>query len=635
MTGYLHILFRSVCLIGAIAASGCRTGDRLPQPDAGRSGGLILTAAPKSMVIRPGSNGRIKFTLHDELGLPVTDYLVNFSIVYYAIEDGNAEAKLSADRLLTDSNGSVELEVIVGKLPSDDLPTASFSVNASSQGANGVQADITVTTNAYFVNIYPLPDYSLLGTRPVVMTRLWFFDNTTCSKINLSHLNESTFRWRLPLHDVPADGSLTFPGVAAQGSHAVAGVGLDSAGTAMIAGCVDVPGSSLLDSETVRATLFMDHLTLMPLGNFQVSSEFILNPPPKAMAEALATIQSVWQQWSRCKYDPAQLWLDCTIDALSSDLKTDPIDCIPAKTGEGPFGKFLDEHRGTVENALPGTLTTAADTPCRGSLDDSGNPSLEAITDALFSNTRTTLLGANLSTLPTEIGFLLNDVRIDSVLAITQANSPNSYWVEHDLLGISFPNALLPISFKTQLLGLPIVTTSGILASVKADQISVPYHGFTLRLGTVVRYAFETVNLKSRGAKDSNELIKIIFSLAKMNDRNSLLTGCNALDATICDYVKQNRGCLFDACQEGLTALTAKLTNAFNGLDGKDLDFWLTGWAPVIDLDGNGQVDALGTAGGTSAGGANLGLWSAELRLGSSSSIAIGSWASSRLPNSP
>jgi hypothetical protein len=211
----------------------------------------------------------------------------------------------------------------------------------------------------------------------------------------------------------------------------------------------------------------------------------------------------------------------------------------------------------------------------------------------------------------------------------------NTYSVEHDLLNIIFPNALSPTSLKVATLGLPVSSVSGIPATFRAGQLSFPSHGFTLRLGTTSRYAFEATSIKSRGAADAGSLVKTIFDLARRTDQGTTLTGCSALDAAACQQIQQDKGCLLDACQRGLTALAAKLAEQFNLLDGDGLDFVLSGSAPVVDLDGDRRADALGLDTRTGSLPANPGVWSALLGTRAGSYSTYGSWTASRVTSAP
>ncbi len=602
----------------------------MPLPDAARVDGLTLSTVPDSLslVIRPGSSGRIEFLLRDGMGLPVANYPLDFAIIGDGSGDGTADAQLSSSQGLTDSNGSAELEVIVGNLASDNTPVA-FSITATCLGSRTAQVDILVTTNVYSVEVLPVPDAVLLGSTTIAATRLLFFDDATCGDLDLTDLNAAPARPRSP-RTVAANTSFVFSGVAASGSHAVVGLGLDSNNFVQIGGCVDIAGSSLLESETIRATLFMDRLFPVPTGNYQVASDFKLAPAPAG----LSAIQSAWGQWTRCPLDPARLWLDCTLDALATDPTTDPLDCVPVPGAEGALGDMLFARRGKVVAPSAGTSPTS-DAPCRDRTDGDGNTSLDAIVTDLFSGTSGQLQGTNLGNFPLEIGALLDDVHLDSTMTITTDDDLNSYTIRHDLLGVTFPDALAPISFKATDLGLPVSSVSGISATLRAGQLSIPSHGFTLRLGTTARYAFEATSLKSRGTQDTGSLVKSIFALAQKIDQGDVLSGCDALDAAVCDQLGLPRLCVLDACQSGLAALAAVLAKAFDGLNGNGLDFFLSGSTPVVDLDGDGVADALGQGGRPGSVSAGPGLWSATFDAQGGGYVIYGSWSASKVTGGP
>jgi hypothetical protein len=483
-----------------------------------------------------------------------------------------------------------------------------------------------------------VPAEDLLGSRTILTIRLYFYDNFACADLDIHHMDKSAAQARASCEvgrnssapcEVGTNSTAIFPGVAASGVHAVVGLGLDSAGVKRIAGCVDVPGAALLDSETIRATLVLDHLFPTLSGTYQVLSDFQLYPAPLA----LTTVPLAWQQWERCPFDPARLWIDCSIAALSTAAEGS--DCVPVAGAVGTLGDLLLASRGTVVAPLLAKLPSASDTPCHGATDSDGNPSLEYSVDALFAGARSALSGANLGAFPTELAALLDDIRIDSQMTIAQADDPNSYWVEHDLIGVTFPDALSPITFRVPRLGLPVVTASGILTTLKADQLSIPDHGFTLRLGTSARYAFEATSLKSRNAADSAGLVKAIFGLAQWGDQGTALTGCAAMDAVACDQIRQPRGCLLAACQAGLTTLARNLALVFDNLEGDGLDFWLSGSTPVIDLDADGQADALGMTGSVGGVVPGPGLWSAKSEARAGSYVTYGSWLAARVTSPP
>jgi hypothetical protein len=270
------------------------------------------------------------------------------------------------------------------------------------------------------------------------------------------------------------------------------------------------------------------------------------------------------------------------------DPKAKP--CVPIAGSAGPVATLLLASRGTPATLLPG-----ADTPCRLATDSNGNPSLEAVVDALFADRRSQL--TSLSAFPAELATLLSEVRLSSRMIFSPANEANAYWVEHELLTVAFPSISASFDVRATL-ALPVTKAPAILATFKADQVSLPDHGFTVRLGTISRYAFEATSLAVRNVRDSPGLVQTIFGLAEWQDDSSPLRGCAALDAVACDHVGQPRTCLLDACRLGLDALADTLSGAFATLDGADIDFRMQGSAPVLDRDADGRADALGVEAG-------------------------------------
>ena len=103
-------------------------------------------------------------------------------------------------------------------------------------------------------------------------------------------------------------------------------------GEALVAsGCVDIPGSSLLADEAVEVALPLTDWSPDPVGTYTVTSTLTFAPP----LAAAATLAAPWADLSDCPLDPAQLWLDCTVDALSPATSADPLDCVPSTVPGG------------------------------------------------------------------------------------------------------------------------------------------------------------------------------------------------------------------------------------------------------------------------------------------------------------
>jgi hypothetical protein len=598
MTRLLRDVLASACLLFA-SAPGCRQAVSLPMPDAMRAENLALSAVPSDpFVIRPASSGRIEFHLRDEQSQPVPDCPIDFSVITKA-GGGTVATRLSTDRSLTDENGSTVLEVIVGDLDGSER-SATFSVQAASQGASGVGVEIRVTANPYSVEILPVAAPDIISSGVIAKTKLYLYEETTCDKLDLG--NPAAAPTRPLTHEQDPGASWAFVGISGEGSHAVVGLGLDVKSTLRVAGCLDLAGKSLLENQTMGATLVMDHLFPIPTGNYQLSSDITLAPVP----QAAAAIQATWQEWARCARDPARLWLDCTIDALAS-TPNDPNDCVPAVGAEGMLGGQIEARRGAVISALTTPAAKITTTPCHDQVDSSGRTSVESVVDGLFSTSRDQLRALKLGVLASEIGTLLSTINIKSTMQISADAQPNTYLVDHGLTDLGFPVALSPISFKVVALGLPITSVSGLVATVRSGNIVLPPHAFTLRLGTSARFAFESTNLKSRNATDAAELIAKVFDLASLSDRGTVLTGCDALDAALSDMINQPRSSFASACRIGLDALATRLSRVFGALDGDDLDFsilWGTGSLPMAS-----------------------GVWKAEIRSGLGASSVSGLWS--------
>jgi hypothetical protein len=86
------------------------------------------------------------------------------------------------------------------------------------------------------------------------------------------------------------------------------------------------------------------------------------------------------------------------------------------------------------------------------------------------------------------------------------------------------------------------------------------------------------------------------------------------------------------ACLSGLQALIQRLDASFSALDGRDLDFFLSGSAPIVDRDGDGQADALGSkAPSSSSPSPGLGLWSATFKSRTGTTDVLGCpWTADR-----
>ena len=107
---------------------------------------------------------------------------------------------------------------------------------------------------------------------------------------------------------------------------------------------------------------------------------------------------------------------------------------------------------------------------------------------------------------------------------------------------------------------------------------------------------------------DAHGLVAAIAELAHSDD--GTLSGCAALDATLCGRLSRSPGCLVTACGSGLDALANRLESSFDAADGTALDLYLGGQTPLVDIHGNGLADKLGGLGMSE----QPGTWTVDLR---------------------
>ncbi|HEY6477327.1 MAG TPA: hypothetical protein VI456_12150 [Polyangia bacterium] len=417
-----------------------------------------------------------------------------------------------------------------------------------------------------------------------------FFDGSSCSHLNLDQPFQDQGPSRMfELQGGLGDAALVdFVGTGAV-SSAIAQV--RSATSLVVAkGCVDIPGSSLQPGGTVEVSLPLYDAIPDPIGTYSVTTTLI-SAPPLAAAAALA---GPWTDLSDCPLDPAQRWLDFTVNALSPATSADPL----------ALGQAIAALRG-----VPLVDGNGAPTGCRSAHDAGGAESLDALALGLFG----TPLPAPVVALPAiadDAASLLDSVTLLSTMAVAPSSSPGTYVVTHTLSEALFgPTSAVTVSLASLALPTLQVFTS---ATAADDVLTIGSQGFTLRLGTAARAAFGPLSLVPRGLPaDVPSFVTALFALAQSTDGTA--SGCAALDGVVCPAVAESAGCLTSACEAGLTALAAELDDAFSTADGTGLDLLLTaGRAPLLEKSG-GVADRLGS---DDADPSHVATWSVNLRTG-------------------
>jgi hypothetical protein len=567
---------------------GCAGGS----PASQQPGDFVLAAVKDTIALSPGEAGTASVFLTSR-GKPAAGQTVGFAIVDGA-GAGAQGATLAAASAVTDAAGTATVGVRAG------LATASLRIQATIGSASAEIAVIVETGTVGGVMVAPFFAPSSTAAAATTGLAVRFFDQMSCRDLDLAHPPDPA----RGVTSLAVGGTAFYDFVNTGDLSAAVGQALDVHGTAttvLARGCVDVPGSSLLANSTVEVALPLYDATPDPVGTFAVTSTLSFQPP----LAAAAALAAPWNDLSDCPLDPAQLWLDCTLDALSGSTAADPLDCVPSTVsgGEGALGDALAARRGVV--LVDGT---GAPTDCRSAHDGGGAESLDAIALGLFGSPTPPALLA-LPAIAADASGLLDTVTLQSILTIQPSSVGGGYLVTHTLSSAVFGQPNGPGAVPLAPLGLPILTAYT-TATANDGLLVIGNHGFTLRLGTAARSAFGPLSLVPRGLPATAAgLVPALFALAHSADGAAI--GCAALDATLCPAVSAPAGCLSAACASGLQALVAKLDGAFDGADGVGLDLTLSGSTPLHETHGDGLASKLG---GSGIDPAQVGVWSVDLR---------------------
>jgi hypothetical protein len=579
------------------------------------AGDRVLVPDSATIKISPRSTGSARFVLTSGR-VPIAGQTVTFSIPDLPMIEGT-EAKgstLLETSAVTDVDGVASVDVQV-------QDATVFHVVASVEGAKDSDLAVIVALEAGSVEVAPFFAAGSNGAGAAASIDVRLFDGKPCSSINLANPGSTS---RLTVNVIaPAGATTQFDVVSTAETNAVVADAHDGHGIAVAVGCADLLGSSLVPGGVVRLALRLDDTVASPVGRFAVTSRLAFAP---ALAAA-QTINGAWRDLTDCPLDPAQLLLDCMIDALSPETADDPLDCRPnlAPGGERPLGDALLRRRG-----VPIVDATGAVTSCRGARDASGAPSLDSIALGLFGTPTPALIVA-LPAIGEDAAHMLDSVQLGSTLIVQPSGRVDEYVVTHTLDTASFRSPLTTVDVPLAPLGLPALTAYT-TAVTRDGQLVMNEHGFSLRLGTIARAGFGGLALQPRlppqTPADVGGLITEILKLASISDgKGGKPTSCAAFDALLCPIAGAPQPCFADACSQGLLALKARLEGVFGAADGTGLDLTLSGSAPLLDMHGGGFAHQLGANLDDPSAPAN---WYVDLRTASGRAQLITSFVGVR-----
>jgi hypothetical protein len=597
MTGRASRALVIVSVISGLSGLGLACGK--DPPPAGNGGGepkYTIRTPVDEVAVAPNGSRQLSFALVNGADQPVPNRVLQFQIADAALARG---ATLSLSRGLTDARGAVNLQVIAG------LAT-NFRLNVSAEEAESITVRVKVDPRKFGpVDVAPTVVGAL--TESVASVHLYFASESSCATVSRTQPPSDTFPMRVAM-----PGQVErYSAVSIEDGHAIVGHGLDAAGVVVVDGCVDLSGTAILEETPVRVVLPLKAMTISPVGRFRVTSQLQLQGTPRAVTE----LQRTWRELSACPADPGQLWLDCTVDALSPETAEDPLDCVPSAADDSAFDGKLRPRRGLP---VPGSSR------CR----QPGGATLETQIEGMFAQNPS--LRPNLEGITREAASLISSIGVQSYFQVSPTSRPDRFQVDHQLEALELGEPGAKVAVNLWSLGLPVRTARLVPAITVASDISFEQHGFTLRLGSAARLALEQGILARRGYPgETSAFISAIFASASYTDRGTTYKGCPALAALVCPLVGSPDGCLVTACQTGVAALGRQLSAVFSNLNGTGIDLYLEGTAPMIERNGDGKADSFGWLLPSSI---PPGVWSGYLRAGEEQHPLSGIFTADREP---
>jgi hypothetical protein len=559
---------------------------------------LRLLALQEVLQVKPGSTGRASFLLTTLAGIPKPNERLDFSVIDDPQTPTNdlAGATLAASSGLTDSAG-VGMVTVAGGL------RAMFRLSARHPRAGTAEVLVDVTEGMEgTLAAVATPVAGSTVTSQVTSVDVRVIDARFCNELSLISPPIPARPVKTVAPGVPADFN-----VSNLSTIAIVAQGRDDDGKLRAAGCIDVPGETIVPGNVVWVYVPLSELDPIPRGTFVLSSHFSL-----AKRELAQRLAAPWQDLADCPLDPGQIWLDCAIDALGSPAAGDPLDCVPAPTGEGDLADLIMTRRGVA----------ALGSSCRASTFGAagGEQSLDAKVARLFPSPASGPV-AGLPSLGVTLASILNDFTLGSTLTVEATASPGLFQATHTLRSALFQVGGTMATVDVVAQGNPAAQTPFVPVATDAGTLSIDAHRLSLRLGSLAHVAFSKVALVGHGwPAATRPYLDMLFGLAASGTGAARKVGCDALDTLVCADVGRPDGCLRAACVAGQAALAARLDGAFALVDGDGGDLQLSGSAAMADDNDDGFADRLG------ASQQDPGLWTAQIRARAGTEILSGSW---------
>ena len=496
-----HLLgsFLVACL--PLGAAGC--GDNRPPVAAEKP--WRLSAEINAVSVKAGGVFALRFTLISKSGSkagPMTSSassgtrsaaVVGERVEFSAIREMDiAGATLSGASALTDGQGVATVNLTAGR------PTK-FEISAQNSRAEPSRVLVTVfESQLATLSVLVELDDGFSPPRPIARTELSILPDQLCATFSPVNPPFPPGGFTMPALGTPTDVRID-----RMHQNALLARGFDTGGTLQAVGCVDVTNSAVLPSVTARVSLTMSAVPLVPGPTYNLSAHFSL-----AKRNIAARIAGPWRDLTDCPLDPAQIWLDCTIDSLGASAAQLPIDCVPP-TSTGDSSALAD----TIQ-ARRGTFAAAAGTSCRTATLANGEASLDARLAALFPSPALSP-AKNLDALATLAAQILDDFVVTSTLRLDPTGSPGVYHGTHSLHEVVFSIGPTVIPTDVLRLGIPTSEARFIDVSATGSTLAVGEHRLAIRMGTLSELAFERAAAARLGiAPGIPAILDALFQLA-------------------------------------------------------------------------------------------------------------------------
>lgn len=549
-------------LIAGILLWGCSTDGALPDATTGGRQLTVVDPAGGTLGLFPADRQYLRVAYRTLSGSPVGGSRVSFAI--FGDPVGSA---LSADSSTTDQNGLAAVEVRAA------ASTASFYIIISAANAEDQRVDVAVSKEGFVslrvATVYA-GDFSASQVRTV---QCLLYDDLTCETLGTS-VGQEPIRSRDKLSIGEAH---VFQNLPSDSNYALRCTARNISDQLYASGCLSIPDRLLPPNLELAVSVNLVDEPLSFAGKYQLKSSVALPNSLRPLAAALAP----WSDLTDCNNDPAQLLLDCIVDALSNPNP----DCIVEGALSAEAAAVAAE-RGTLQAG------------CRGTKNSQGANSLDRLlTDRIEDQDPN--LNKRLAQAETSAVLIITQFSLKSTLQLSQPNGEGTLTATHSPNSLTFTSGgatqTYALSGASGELGKPVgifQPSSGPVAAIFSNwQLAIAEHSFSFPFGLMAADALETFPWVSLQLTSLTSVPQKIAGT--ILDANRV--GCDAIDALVCDQARLSPGCLSKACPAALAAMATYLRSGFAELGSTGGILTSSGLAKVADPNGDRIIETIGS----------------------------------------